>query len=127
RIVVKAGDELTGIDIALPSAETKLTSKPAKISGQVLSTLPGTGMPVAAAATLLLLPHDGSDESAARVVGNSDSNTGQFQIESLPGGSYDLYARVADPQGSPGIGGGVQAWGRAQIEVRDRDLENVRL
>src|SRR5213079_2361082 len=31
RIVVKAGDELTGIDVALPSAETKITSKPAKI------------------------------------------------------------------------------------------------
>ena len=125
RVVVKAGDELTGVDIALPSAETRITARPGKISGQVFSTLPGTAMP--AAATLLLLPHGKSDESVARVAGNSDSNTGRFEIGPFPAGSYDLYARVADPQGSPGRGGVVNAWGRALVEIRDGDVENLQL
>jgi hypothetical protein len=29
--------------------------------------------------------------------------------------------------GSPGPGGGIQAWGRATVEVRDQDVENVRM
>jgi len=126
RIVVKAGDELSGVDIALPSSETRVTSRPAKISGQVFSTL-GTGAAVPAAATLLLVSRSGPGDSPVRNVGSADSNTGRFEIESLQPGSYDLYARVNDPQGSPGPGGPTEAWGRMLLEVRDRDLENVRL
>jgi len=125
RIAIKAGDEVRGVDIAIPATRGNTTTRPVKISGQVLSTLPGGGRRVPAAATLLLLPHAGFDDSSATVVGNSDSNTGLFEISSLPAGTYDLYARVADPQGSPGRGGAVQAWGRTQIHVQDRDLENV--
>jgi hypothetical protein len=127
RITVKPGDEVAGIDIALPSSETKLSSKPVRISGQVLSTLPGTGTAVPAAAALLLVPHSAADETPVKEVGMADSNTGRFDLAPLPPGSYDLYARVADPQGSMGRGGAVQAWGRALLEVRDHDLENVRL
>src|SRR6185295_7823720 len=83
--------------------------------------------PVVAAAALFILPHDPSDDAGPRQVGNGDSNTGKFEFSGLPAGSYDMYARVQDPQGSPGRGGSAQAWGRASFEVKDRDIEDLRL
>jgi len=128
RIELKAGDSRTGIDIALPAAIIQPTSKTFKISGQVLSTLTADGRRgVPAASALMLLPHDAIDQSSPRNVGTSDSRTGRFEISSLVPGVYDLYARVQDSRGSPSRRGVALAWGRAVVEIRDADEDNIRL
>jgi hypothetical protein len=127
RIELKAGDSRSGIDIALPSAMIRPATKSFKISGQVMSTLTADGRALPAASVLMLLPHDAMDESSGRNAGNSDSRTGRFEISPVDPGVYDLYARVQDPRGSPSRRGVALAWGRAVVEVRDGDANNVRL
>jgi len=127
RIELKTGDSRAGIDIALPSAMIQPASKTFKISGQVLSTLTADGRAVPAASALMLLPHDAMDQSSPRNAGVSDSKTGRFEISSVLPGVYDLYARVQDARGSPSRRGVALAWGRAVVEVRDADANNIRL
>jgi hypothetical protein len=122
-VSVKIGDERSGIDIEIQSVPSL------KVSGQVVSTLPAreqTGRgPLAAAATLMLLRRDTSipDDATARMVGTVGLNgsIGNFEVTGLLPGSYDLYARIMDPLGSAGPGGGgVFAWG----SNLDRHLES---
>jgi len=127
RLTLKAGDVLSGIDVALPIAIPNPISQPSKISGQVFSTL-NVGEPgVPAAAALTLLPHDSADESLPRNAGASDSKTGRFEISPVAPGVYDVYARVQDPKGSPARAGISLAWGRAVVDLRKGAAENVTL
>lgn len=127
-IIVKPGDEVSGIDVRLRSAAS--APKSFKISGQVLSTLssPGNsaGVPIPAAAFLLYFPHDVSDETGQTTIGNSDIATGHFEAL-VPSGSYDLYARIASVQQGTQQrnNGAANAWGRAQLVVRDHDVEGI--
>ena len=126
---VKIGDELSGIDIEIQAVP------PLKVSGQVISTLParepnGRGAVAAPAATLMLLRRDTSipDDPTARVVGTVglSGSTGKFEVSGLLPGSYDLYARIMDPRGSAGPGGGgVFAWGRTPLDISNRDVEGL--
>jgi hypothetical protein len=135
---VKSGDELRGIDIVprvataadLPSPGARI---PHKISGTVANTLPplDPNKPVATAVTLMILPHGPNipEGVTAQTVGtvNLTSTEGAFTIPAAPPGSFDLYARIADPRGSQVGSGQTNAWGRAVLEVKDRDLDGVRL
>jgi hypothetical protein len=128
-VSVRIGDELSGIDIDIQAVPAL------KVSGQVISTLPareptGRGAQAGPVATLMLLRRDTSipDDPTARMVGTVGLNgsTGNFEVTGLLPGTYDLYARIMDPAGSAGPGGGgVFAWGRTSLDVSNRDLEGV--
>jgi hypothetical protein len=137
-VAVKSGDELRGIDIVpriataadMPSPASRT---PRKVSGTIVNTLPplDPSKPAATVVTLLLLPHgrnlpEGITQQNVGTV-NLTSSEGPFTIPALPQGSFDLYARIADPRGSQTGAGAINAWGRAVLEVRDRDLENVQV
>ena len=128
-VSVRIGDELSGIDIEIQAVA------PLKVSGQVISTLParepnGRGVVAAPAATLMLLRRDSSipDDATARAVGTVGLNgsTGKFEVSGILPGNYDLYARIMDPRGSAGPGGGgVFAWGRTPLDISNRDVEGL--
>ena len=50
---------------------------------------------------------------------------GAFEIPNVQPGTYDLFVRMEHENGSPGPGGGIQAWGRATVEVRDQDVDGI--
>jgi hypothetical protein len=129
KVVVKAGEEIRGIDISvkmelvtLPPPAPKPTGG-VKISGLVIDG----AMPYVGTAALLLGSE--ADSAPPRQVGTVivGGTPGAFEILSVPPGNYDLFAAMGAPNGSPGPAGGVQAWGRTTVEVRDQNVENVRL
>jgi hypothetical protein len=129
KVTVKSGEELRGIDISIkmefvaPPPPPRPVTGGFKISGQVIDGLlprVGTGM--------LLLGSE-AEPGPPRPVGNViiGGTPGVFEIPSVQPGNYDLFVSMPDPRGSQGTGGAVQAWGRTTIEVRDRDVEGVRM
>jgi protocatechuate 3,4-dioxygenase beta subunit len=129
KVVVKSGEEVRGIDISvkmeivtLPPPAPKPTGG-VKISGLVIDGL----LPIIGQADLLLGSE--SDSAPPRPVGSViiGGTPGAFEIPNVQPGKYDLFARMPHQAGSPGPGGGVQAWGRTTVEVRDQDVENVRM
>jgi hypothetical protein len=129
KVIVKSGEEVRGIDISVKMELVTLpppAPPPAggfKISGLVID---GANPWVGTAALLLASE---AESGPARVVGNVivGGTPGAFEIPSVPPGKYDLFASMGAPNGSPGPGGGVQVWGRAIVEVRDHDVDNVRM
>jgi hypothetical protein len=130
KVIVKSGEEARGIDISVKTESVIIpppdaNPKPAsgfKISGVVVDrVLPWVGEAV------LMLGSE-ADAAAPRQVGTViiGGTPGEFEIPSVPPGKYDLFARMPNADGSPGPGGGVQAWGRTTVEVVDHDVENVR-
>ena len=128
-VSVRFGEDIGGIDVQMRTVRT------AKIMGTVINNL-GPPLPnpdgtpgIVPGVTLQLLQRDNSipDDIGARSVGvvNVTSGSGKFTISGVPPGDYDLYARMADPRGSRGQGGAPAAWGRATIEVHDRDIDGV--
>jgi carboxypeptidase family protein len=129
KVIVKSGEEVRGIDITVKS-ETVIIQPPAakptggfKISGLVIDG----AQPWVGPAVLML----GSETEAGppRQVGNVivGGTPGAFEVPSVLPGNYDLFASMGNPLGSPGPGGGIQAWGRAKVQVLDHDVENVRI
>jgi hypothetical protein len=130
KVIVKPGEEVRGVDISVkmevvilppPEANPRPTGG-FKISGVVVDrVLPWVGEAV------LMLGSE-ADAAAPRQVGTViiGGTPGEFEIPSVPPGKYDLFARMPNADGSPGPGGGVQAWGRTTVEVVDHDVENVR-
>jgi Carboxypeptidase regulatory-like domain len=129
KVIVKSGEEVRGVDITVRS-ETVIIQPPApkptggfKISGLVIDG----AQPWVGPAVLML----GSEAEAEppRQVGNIivGGTPGAFEVPSVLPGNYDLFASMGNPLGSPGPGGGVQAWGRAKVQVLDHDVENVRI
>lgn len=129
RVVVKPGEEVRSIDISvkmelvtLPPPAPKPTGG-VKISGLVIDgAMPWVG-------TAVLMLSSEADSAPPRQVGTVivGGTPGAFEISSVPPGNYDLFASMGAPNGSPGPAGGVQAWGRTTLEVRDQNVENVRL
>ena len=127
RVKIRGGEDITGVDIGVRVAPSF------KISGEVQSFVPPpaetAAAPVVTVATLMLVTRDVNtpDDSTGqnRVVGNVTLTpvAGKFEVPNVQPGSYDLFARVPDP-GSTGQFQGV-AWGRAAVEVRDSDVDNV--
>jgi len=129
KVMVKSGEEIRGIDISVkmevvtPPPPAPKPTGGVKISGLVIDG----ANPWVGQATLLLGSE--AEPGAPRAVGSVivGGTPGAFEIPNVPPGNYDLFASLGAPNGSPGPGGGVQAWGRTTVEVRDRDVENVRL
>lgn len=126
-VIAKSGDAVAGMDIRL-LPETA-APKSYKISGRVLSTLTSptnpNGEPVPVASGVSYYLQDLTDEIGQRNFPESDSSTGRFE-GSVPVGTYVLYARLVNPQGSPQrTGAQVVAWGRTELTVSNRDIDNV--
>jgi hypothetical protein len=138
KISVKSGDEIRNINFAArtdvvlrptppppgsPLAAAAAAGPGVKVSGQIMNALmPATGMAA-------LVIGSEADPAQPRQVGqvNVNAATVPFEIPSVPPGKYDLLVRMNDPRGSLGTGGATQAWGRTTLEVRDRDIDGVRL
>ena len=129
KVAVKSGEDVRGIDISvkmelvvLPPPAPKPTGG-VKISGIVIDGL----LPRIGGGLLML----GSEAEAAppRPVGNViiGATPGAFEIPNVQPGKYDLFVSMGHENGSPGPGGGVQAWGRATVEVRDQDVDGIRM
>ena len=127
KVVVKPGEEIRGVDISVKMEVVTLPPpgpKPTggfKISGVVVDGV----LPIVGTAVLMMGSQSGTDP---QMVGNViiGGTPGSFEIPSVPPGKYDLFARMPHASGSPGPGGGVQAWGRTTVEVVDHDVENIR-
>jgi len=130
KVAVNAGDEIRGIDVSarldpvdLPSPSSGPNPAGVKISGQITNKLAPANGP----GTLLLGTE--ADPGQPRPVGSVPLSepTVPFEIPSVPPGKYDLFVRVNDIRGSLGAGGAQNAWGRATVEVRDRDVDGVQM
>jgi protocatechuate 3,4-dioxygenase beta subunit len=130
KVLVKSGEEIRGIDISV-KMEVVTLPPPAprptggvKISGLVFDRAdPWVG-------TAALLLGSEAQPGAPRTVGTVivGGTPGAFEITNVQPGNYDLFASLGAPNGSPGPGGGgVQAWGRTTVEVRDKDVADIRL
>ncbi len=121
---IKGGEEMLGMDFGI--RPTSLF----KISGQVSSLIPPPapqlGAPGVNAAVLVLLSPDGNAPDDTRQVGTVPllPTNGKFEVSNILPGVYDLFARVPDP-GAQAAGGAPMAWGRARLDVRDTDINNV--
>ena len=122
-ITVKGGEEILGMDVGIRPASSF------KVYGQITSLIP---LPVAQnaaganAAVLVLLGRDATAPDDTKQVGTVPlvPTTGKFEVSNILPGAYDLFARVPDPA-SQASGGAPVAWGRARLDVRDMDVQNV--
>jgi hypothetical protein len=124
-ITIRGGEEMLGMDIGIQ------TARAFKISGQVSSLIPppaaqAAAAPAVNAAVLVLLSPDGNAPDDTKQVGTVPllPTIGRFEVANILPGIYDLFARVPDPA-AEASGGAPQAWGRARLEVRDTDINNV--
>jgi hypothetical protein len=136
-IHLKAGEQVEGADIRLQRANTL------KLSGRINSTIqrsapPAAGNPNTPAreplieATLMLLQRDTTAPdstgfvlgSGLKSVGNASipPTGGTFEVSGILPGSYDLYARLTDPNPEGGSG---YSFGKVAVDVRDTDVGNL--
>ena len=125
-IAIRGGEELRRMDISIRNATSF------KIAGTVTNTIPippnangGTGT---ATVFFHLANRDLETPTDAPIANNAGNislalASGPFEIPNVPPGSYEVLARVADS--SVGTGLGAFSWGRALVEVSDRDVTNV--
>ena len=129
KVIVKSGEEVRGIDISVkmevvivpPPDQNPKPTGGFKVSGVVVDGV----LPIVGTAVLMLGSETGPDPQMVGTV-IIGGTPGGFEIPSVPPGKYDLFARMPHASGSPGPGGGVQAWGRTTVEVVDHDVENLR-
>jgi beta-lactamase regulating signal transducer with metallopeptidase domain len=129
-VSVRAGDQLTGVDIQLP------TDVLPKISGKVTSTIPAeeTAQQGAlynaalARPTLMLIGRDPSKPDigagTARTIGTVTLNggTGTFEVPGILPGAYDLYLRI--PQ-SNAQGGAGFSFAKVPIDVGNENITGI--
>jgi hypothetical protein len=132
RVALRSGDELTGINIQMRTASA------VKVSGRVTSMVlsgPATdlrGQPRVGG--VLLVPKDNRglinlDLAGAVSVGFEGGN---FEFQGVTPGTYDVIARLSAARGSgwgpyaaPATATAAWAFGRATVEVRSADVDNV--
>jgi len=131
QLIVKGGDELTGISVQA------LMAPGARISGKVTSTLPpavltgARGAVRAPVATVSIMPHDAIPGSNGQYYPPvTASPEGNFEIPNIPPGTYDLIARLPaaygwGSQNPPERATGAWAFGRNTVEVRGANVENI--
>jgi hypothetical protein len=114
------------MDIALRAGSTF------KIAGTVTNNIPPPLDPSGAVLPTTVFFHLANRELEAPIDGNNANNfgnislavpTGSFELSNVPPGPYELLARVADPNAGTGIG--AFSWGRAVVDVNERDARNV--
>jgi protocatechuate 3,4-dioxygenase beta subunit len=125
-IAIRGGEELRRMDISIRTAPVF------KIAGTVTNTIPIPADPNGGTGTATVFFHlanrDLETPNDAPIANNAGNislalASGPFEIPNVPPGSYEVLARVADS--SVGTGLGAFSWGRALVEVRDRDVNNV--
>ncbi len=134
KVVVAAGEEVRGIDVHVKTVRTF------NISGRVSSTFPPVpprtgrgGAVVPSTAVLSLASHEpsGFSDILGGVTVAADAE-GKFQIPNVAPGIYDLYARMPIDKGwggqaPPERATAPAAFGRAAVEVRGMDVDNVQI
>ncbi len=130
HVSVRAGEQVTGVDIQLP------TESLPKISGKVTSTIPAEETAQQASlynealgrTTLMLLGRDTSKPDigagTARTIGTVALNggSGTFEVAGILPGSYDLYVRI--PESNAGGGSGF-AFAKVPIDVRNENISGI--
>jgi hypothetical protein len=128
------GEEARGIDVHVRTARTFT------ISGRVSSTFPpiaprtgrgGAAIPANATLAIASREPDGFADIIGGVTTAADAD-GKFQFPNIPPGSYDLYARLPIDKGWGGLAPperatNPSAYGRAAVEVRGNDIDNVQI
>lgn len=133
-VKIRNGEQLERIDLTMRSAV------PSSLSGTIISTIPPPTAPAAAAnaptvtASLMLLLSDPNTpdntgvtaNSGVRIIANATLNpsSGQFKVSGILPGSYDLYARLTEPNTDGGSG---FAFGHVSVDVRGQDISNLEL
>jgi protocatechuate 3,4-dioxygenase beta subunit len=126
-IQIRGGEDLRGMDISMRSPQLF------KIAGTVTNSIPmvpnpnGEGFqPTTVFFHLANRDLDLPAEAApANNYGNISLalNNGPFELSNVAPGSYELLARVADPSAGQGLG--AFSWGRALVDIDDRDVRNL--
>jgi hypothetical protein len=128
------GEEARGIDVHVRTARTFT------ISGRVISTFPpiaprtgrgGVAIPTNATLSIASREPDGFADIIGGVTTTADAD-GKFQFANISPGSYDLYARLPIDKGWGGLAPperatNASAYGRAVVEVRGNDIDNVQI
>jgi len=134
KVVVVAGEETRNIDVHVKAARTST------ISGRVTTTFPpvtgrtgrgGNVIPPTAVLSLASREIDGFSDLQGGVTVTTDTE-GKFQLPGVLPGVYDLYARMLSPtgwggQGPPERATNPMAFGRAIVEVRGNDIDNLQI
>ncbi|HET9131738.1 MAG TPA: carboxypeptidase regulatory-like domain-containing protein, partial [Terriglobia bacterium] len=129
-VSVRAGEQVTGVDIQLP------TDVLPKISGKVTSTIPAEETAQQASLynaalsrpTLMLIGRDPSKPDigagTARTIGTVTltGGTGTFEVPGILPGAYDLYLRI--PQ-SNAQGGAGFSFAKVPIDVRNENVTGI--
>ena len=125
-IAIRGGEDLRGMDITLRTVPLF------RIAGAVTNTIPPPLDPnggVSPATVFFHLanrdletPIDGNTANAAGNIPLALPN-GSFELSNVAPGSYEVMARVADPNAGTGIA--AFSWGRAIVDVDDRDVRDV--
>jgi hypothetical protein len=125
-VVIRGGEDLRGMDITLrPGALFK-------IAGTVINSIPRLPNPDGNVPPATIFFHLGNrdldvplDAAPANNSGNISlaDTSGPFELSNIAPGSYELLARVADPNAGAGLA--AFSYGRALVEVRDRDLRDI--
>jgi hypothetical protein len=131
-IVLHAGEDLSGMNIQLRSVPTL------KISGRVAHTLPsappaaprGGVRPLLAVVGLAPRDKPALPDLLGAGVGVNAAADGTFEIQNVPPGSYDLFARLPVANGWGGLAPPERAttplaFGRTSVEVRGGNVEGV--
>jgi hypothetical protein len=133
-VKLSAGEEARGIDVHVRTARTFT------VSGHVSSTFPpippragrgGAAIPTNAALAIASREPDGFSDIIGGVTTTADAE-GKFQFSNISPGSYDLYARLPIDKGWGGLAPperatNPSAYGRAVVEVRGNDIDNVQI
>jgi hypothetical protein len=129
-VSVRAGEQVTGIDIQLPKESLP------KISGKVTSTISAEETAQQASLynealgrpTLMLLGRDPGKPDigagTARTIGTVTLNggSGTFEVAGILPGSYDLYVRI--PESNAGGGSGF-AFAKVPIDVKNENISGI--
>lgn len=123
---VKEGEEVTGIDMTLKL----LPVSSYKVSGKIFNmpSGPGTSAQVRLPA-MILMPHNLTPldnpptTQTTRYIVTSVQPSGEFTLDHVPEGAYDLYAYLTDGTGLTRT----MSSGNITVRVVDQDLQGLRL
>ena len=109
-VAVASGQEVTGIDIRMPSAKPTFNVRGKVIDGATGGPIPNISIGLAI--------YDGQTRIGGRGGNNPTNDKGEFQIERIPAGRYSLFV--------PGSNERVENYGQSEeFEVVDEDVSGI--